>query len=121
MATNPSSGKVVLANGTVATVKRVNENFENGNDQPFIGAVAGKAIRILALFVSQGTNTGQITLGNSVTTSTSILKSVNLDILSGFVLPFCEAGWGESISGEGVLISNGGADNMSILALYAEV
>ena len=87
----------------------------SGNNT-LVAAVAGKKIRILAVFmIAAGTVIARF---ESAADGTAMSGQMNLAITSGFCLPFSEAGWGETVAGDLLNLELGGAVSVDGMLVY---
>lgn len=92
--------------------------FSETSGTELIAAVTGKSIRILALVISQ-TAKVVVTLQDDAG-SPKVLMNFD-DITAPLVVPFSEAGWGQTASGQALDIGVGGVSTVTGTLVYAEV
>lgn len=110
-------------NGTSLTPKFAKANVAAATtDGVLVAAVAGKKIRVLALYAVAGATATNLTLnskpaGAGAAISALLANGVN----GGEVLPFSPVGWFETVAGEGLSATTGAGSATGIGVVYVEV
>lgn len=109
----------MTASGTVVTPKFAVIDAAAAGDNTLVAAVAGKKIRVLALFVvAAGTVNVRLESGAS---GTALTGQMNLIANTGFVLPYNPAGWCETGSAALLNLELSAAVSVDGALVYIEV
>lgn len=94
--------------------------IDQAADGTIVAAVAGKRLRVLALVLTANGGVNTFSLRNTVA-NTRIIGSTALADDAHLLLPFSNAGWGESAVGEGILLDLLNATSVGGTLVYAEI
>lgn len=122
---NKQGGRGVIYDdsGNPALVKRTFANVAaSQTDSSLVAIVANKRIRVLAVVAVGGATATTLTFnskgGGAGTAKTCLFANA---ANGGFVLPFCEQGWFDTNTSEGLSVTTGAGSTTGIQVVYAEV
>lgn len=101
-------------------VKRAAIDGATNGDNTLVAAVAGKKIRVLALFAIM-TGTSVTIRFESGAGGTALTGQMTPTQGGGFVLPYCPVGWFETTAGALLNMELGGAQSVDGVLVYTEV
>lgn len=89
-------------------------------DSVLVAANGTNKIRVLAVVINQGDTTASAVTFNSKGSGagTAISPLLKGPANGGFVLPYNEKGWFESLSGEGLTVTTGAGSNTALIVDY---
>jgi hypothetical protein len=110
---------VLKNNGVVYSIKYAVIDAASSGDNTIVSAVTGKKIRVLSCFlVAAGIVNVRF---ESAAGGTALTGQMNLTTYSGFVLPFNEGGWFETVAAELLNLELSGAISVDGCLTYVEV
>lgn len=89
-------------------------------DSALVAATALKRVRVLSVVINQGDTTPSAVTFNSKSAGagTAISPVLKAPANGGFVLPFNERGYFETIAGEGLSVTTGAGSNTAIIVTF---
>lgn len=88
----------------------------SASDSSLVAAVTGKKIRVLAVVINQGDTTPSTVTFNSA--SAAISPALKAAANGGFVLPYNEVGWFETVAGEALTVDTGAGSTTGVIVVY---
>lgn len=98
--------------------KKLFNQAQSGTATEQIAAVAGKKLRVIAMYLVAGGTATNVTINSA---SSAITPLLALAANGSFVLPFSEAGWFETVAGEALTVTTGAGATTGGHILYVEV